>query len=174
MTVMNNYCYIQPTITAETYLTCSSGTDFNGNPTDLTRGVLDFGVTYCERDMFSEGKLDRDCIKQSTKDPLKQNFRTQPPLGISWYPRESTKFIVSKICFAYLEFKGLGYLTVAKSSVYYHDRYTIFTAKIGIYSNLWVWLTILTALVAKLFQIICCVYSSIFFTLGHLFRAELT
>ena len=62
MTVMNNYCYIQPTITAETYLTCSSGTDFNGNPTDLTRGVLDFGVTYCERDMFSEGKLDRDFV----------------------------------------------------------------------------------------------------------------
>ena len=57
MTVMNNYCYIQPTITAETSLTCSSGTDFNGNPTDLTRGVLDFGVTYCERGMFSEGAL---------------------------------------------------------------------------------------------------------------------
>ena len=74
-------------------------------------------------------------------------FRTQPPLGISWYPRESTKFIVSKICFAYLELKGLGYLKVAKSSVYYHDRYIIFTAKMGIYSNLWVWLTILTALV---------------------------
>ena len=53
MTVMNNYSYIQPTVTSETYLTCSSGTDFSGNPTDLTRGVLDFGVTYFERYMFS-------------------------------------------------------------------------------------------------------------------------
>ena len=74
MTVMNNYCYIQPTITAETYLTCSSGTDFNGNPTDLTRGVLDFGVTYCEQDMFSEGKLDRDCIQTLSAHSILQLF----------------------------------------------------------------------------------------------------
>ena len=57
MTVIKNYCYIQPTITAETYVTCSSGTDFNGNPTDLTRGVLDLDVTYCEWYMSSGGKL---------------------------------------------------------------------------------------------------------------------
>ena len=53
----------QLTVTSETYLTCFSATDFGGNPTDLDRGVFDFGVVYCERYIFSEGKIDFDYFR---------------------------------------------------------------------------------------------------------------